>query len=266
MRFYDNASLLAVVRHELGHEVGLAPEELLLVSTMAGYYYSFGMGCQARLHGDDRNAVRTFYPNSSQPPLDGWETDLQLIGWKMNNSGSAATWLVPVAKPSPAVIEGSRYINTEFTIENLGTQSVPFATLHFYLSRNSTIDTFDRQLLVTSAFTPDPAIGGPTSVPVRLDGRQLYVPCDADTGLFYVTRDGTAQPSTTVSRLLGPITTTLLRLTHMGSACPPIRRPGSSSPLRCRLRLTSLPRRTAAMVFSSHGSGQKERQGLISST
>lgn len=187
---YDNADLENVIRHEVGHMIGFVPEDSAQVAVMTPEY-SYGAGRDPWLHGDDRNGLRWYYSAGSQP-AGGWETDIQLSGWRLDYEpitpgAPGARGLVPVEDPFPIdVVAGNGSVGVEYVLENLGTVDAGTRRLGIYLSRDQAITQDDYRVDSIFVALPPPAIGGISVKPWKRDTHAFFVPCEADTGYFYV--------------------------------------------------------------------------------
>jgi hypothetical protein len=190
-KLYQTLNFEGAVRHEIGHTVGFFLHEARQVAVMTEYY-SYGQSRDIWMHGDDRNGLRTYYPPSGPPPAGGWETDLQLIGWKLNGSGGTGTGdkLDPCSSPTPSSIPAGGHLNVEYTIENLGTESIVGGgvSLGFYLSIDDTIKTSDILIDTQVVLAPQPAIGGILTIPWTTGStpQPVQVPCSVTPGSYYV--------------------------------------------------------------------------------
>lgn len=147
------------------------------------------------MHGDDRNGLRTYYSAGPDPP-NGWEHDIQLVGWKFLGGSFAAE---PVVSPSRLAYPGEQNVTLgdevgfEFTIENLGTEFwTRSENIGVYLSADPTISPGRKIGEITVDPIP-PANGGGSGVyPIRTLSDHKVVPCDLAIGPngtdYYVVR------------------------------------------------------------------------------
>lgn len=188
--FYSRYSFEGVVRHEIGHAVGFWDHENSQIAVMVPKY-SYGGARDIWMHGDDRNALRTYYPSGPEPP-SGWETDLQLFGWKQNGVGGSGKGdrLMPCTAPTPTSVPAGGQINVEYTVENLGTENPAFGSVNlgFYLSVNDTINNQDILIDNQTVNAPQPSTGGLITIPWRTGPppRPVHVPCSTTPGTYYL--------------------------------------------------------------------------------
>jgi hypothetical protein len=185
---YDNIWIDGPLHHELGRTLGFKGFEGRRPAVMNFAGWEAG---KPWLHGDDRNGLRTFYPSSSQPPFGGWETDIEVTGWTVDDGGSA--FLVPVeapeafgGNPDGSISVGSGSMLVHYTLENLGTEYVSPQSIGIYLSRDQVLTPTDILIDSSAEFIPSPAIGGYQTEPARLELKIVNIPCGIDTGYYYV--------------------------------------------------------------------------------
>lgn len=117
---YDNYSVEAVMRHEMGHAAGFldlsgssSHEDRPPLISSVGTLYSYGGAGSPKLHADDRNGLRSYYPAA------GSRAEVSVTGWQVALSLSLENVAVyPVPAPAPNALKAGQNLDVVYTIEN----------------------------------------------------------------------------------------------------------------------------------------------------
>ncbi len=125
-----------------------------------GYYR------KADMHADDRRGVRLLYSDGTS------RRDVSVSAYR--RAGSSST----TANSSPSSVTRGTNFTTNYTVENLGTQSES-VHVRFYLSTNNYITTYaDTYLGSTTWSMPVGSLASST--------KTLYIPTSLNAGTYYV--------------------------------------------------------------------------------
>lgn len=164
-----------VMLHELGHALGLIHSDSV-IATMNTYYPnggSIGHYNKVKPHGDDRFGLNILYPDASVG------SDISVSRFKAGtNLGTTSLNRLLDTSGSP-VDWGTRAgsYDIEYTIENLGTQSIT-ADLKFYISSNSYISKSDTYLSRSAWNMP-----AGTFVSAQ---KRITIPSTLSSGTYYI--------------------------------------------------------------------------------
>src|SRR5687767_4228626 len=174
---YSNWSVTGVSRHELIHAIGLDHEDTPPRLSVVNSVYSYGARVAPKLHGDDRNGLRWIYPAS------GSEYDLSLSGWWYSFFEGRGT---PNPAPHPTQITAGDSLTVDYTLENLGTESVTDIDLAFYLSTSDMVNTRSYPLGVVPYTSFPGAKGGNAVTPIESPTVTFVTNCTVFPGTYYV--------------------------------------------------------------------------------
>lgn len=156
----------ATALHELGHAIGL--HHLFDAPSTMNYYHDFAARYLTR---SDAQAVRGHYPDRARQRIDVATYPFRFSGFQYSG--------VSIASVSPGVLQrGETFVLSDFTVENVGSQTVSDFRFSVYFSSDRKITTGDHLIGVLTWDT------FPTWWETA--GWTFRVPADLPPGTYYV--------------------------------------------------------------------------------